>query len=186
MDKNDIVKATKNWVENVVIDLNLCPFAKKEFLRNSIRFEVSEAKTEQELLFKLIKELELISENKEIETTLLIHPYILEKFEDYIQFLALADDLLVQMEYEGVFQIASFHPQYQFAETNIDSAENYTNRSPFPMVHILREESLERAIENYPNTQLIPEENIKKMNEMGVDKMRLLLQNCTSFMNQSK
>jgi hypothetical protein len=119
-------------------------------------------------------ELEHLVGNASIETTLLVHPHVLTDFEDYNQFLEMADGLLMQMELDGVFQIASFHPDYQFAGTHPDDAENYTNRSPFPLLHILREESLSRAIEHTPDVDQIPLRNIEKMNELGAKKLKLL------------
>ena len=165
------VKRTRAWVESFVIGLNLCPFAKKEFVNDRIRFHATNVGTENDLLIELKKELELLQDNESIETTLLIHPSVLNDFEDYNQFLSLANDLLVTLHLEGVFQIASFHPDYQFAGTHPDDAENYTNRSPFPMLHLLREGSMEKAIEHYGDVSLIPARNIEKMNEIGVAKL---------------
>ncbi len=164
----------RHWLESVVIELNLCPFAKRELINERVRFANTDATTELQLLQALETELERLSSNTSIETTLLIHPKVLADFADYNEFLELADGLLVQMEFDGVFQIASFHPDYQFAETHPDDAENYTNRSPYPMLHILREESLARAIEHTANIDQIPLRNIQKMNELGLEKLKLL------------
>ena len=140
-------------------------------MNDRIRFHATNVGTENDLLIELKKELELLQDNESIETTLLIHPSVLNDFEDYNQFLSLANDLLVTLHLEGVFQIASFHPDYQFAGTHPDDAENYTNRSPFPMLHLLREGSMEKAIEHYGDVSLIPARNIEKMNEIGVAKL---------------
>lgn len=164
----------RHWLESVVIELNLCPFAKRELINERVRFANTDATTELQLLQALETELERLSSDTSIETTLLIHPNVLADFADYNEFLELADGLLVQMEFDGVFQIASFHPDYQFAETHPDDAENYTNRSPYPMLHILREESLARAIEHTANIDQIPLRNIQKMNELGLEKLKLL------------
>ena len=171
----DPVDQTRHWVEAFVIGLNLCPFAKKEFVQNRIRFELTRADSTDQLLDVLKSELELLSHDSDIETTLLIHPDVLTSFEDYNQFLNLADALLISMDLEGVFQIASFHPDYQFAGTSPADPENYTNRSPFPTLHILREDSLEKAIDQYPDVDLIPARNIAKMNELGITGIQLLL-----------
>lgn len=171
-------QAVRNWVENIVVGLNLCPFAKKEMIKGSVRFMVSEADSEERLLIDLHKELELLSLDNAIETTLLIHPHVLNDFYLYNQFLSLADALLEQMQFEGVFQIASFHPNYQFADTEINDVENYTNRSPYPILHILREESLDTAIDLHPDTALIPIRNVKLMQKMGLAKMQALLEAC--------
>ena len=169
-----VISTVRNWLESVVIELNLCPFAKRELNNDRVRFAKTDATNEVQLLQALETELERLSASDSIETTLLIHPNVLADFEDYNQFLELADGLLVQMELDGVFQIASFHPHYQFADTQPDDAENYTNRSPFPLLHILREESLSRAIEHTPDVDQIPLRNIEKMNELGAQKLKLL------------
>jgi hypothetical protein len=151
-------------VESLVVGLNLCPFAKRELVKNRIRFSVTEAVTEEQLLADLQAELELLDS--------------LQEFYNYNQFLSYADSLLVQMGLNGVYQIASFHPDYQFGGTEPDDVENYTNRSPYPLLHLIREESLERGIANYPDSDQIPERNIALLNSLGRDKMQALLQAC--------
>src|SRR6056297_751823 len=178
MGETEIIAATRKWVEEVVVGYNLCPFAKRELVRNRVRFVVSEAKTEDELLQALHSELQRLEDEPEIETTLLIHPGVLQAFAPYNEFLDAADGLLANLDMEGVYQIASFHPDYQFEGTEPDAAENYTNRSPFPMLHLLREASLEAAIDSYPDVDGIPEKNIELMNELGSDKMRSILHSC--------
>lgn len=168
MSKLSPIEKTRDWVESFVVGLNLCPFAKKELVNDLIRFRLTNARTDIDLLVELKEELELLQGNLSIETTLLIHPSVLNDFAEYNQFLGHADQLLITLNLEGVFQIASFHPDYQFVDTDPDDAENYTNRSPFPMLHLLREESLEKAIEHYDDVDLIPARNIAKMNEIGV------------------
>ena len=171
-DKTELT--VRRWLESVVLELNLCPFAKRELINDRVRFAETDATTEVQLLQALEVELERLVGDTSIETTLLIHPQVLADFEDYNQFLELADGLLLQMELDGVFQIASFHPDYQFADTRPNDAENYTNRSPFPLLHILREESLARAIEHTPDVDQIPMRNIHKMNELGTEELKLL------------
>ncbi len=178
MKHEDIIKPVRQWVESVVIDLNLCPFAKRELVKNRVRFTVSDAVTEEQLLEDLKTELELLNTNEAIETTLLIHPKVLQEFYDYNQFLNYVDDLLDQMELDGIYQVASFHPDYQFGGTEPDDVENYTNKSPYPMLHLIREESLEKAIESYPDSDQIPERNIELLKSMGKDRMKALLQSC--------
>ncbi len=178
MKHEDIIKPVRQWVESVVIDLNLCPFAKRELVKNRVRFTVSDAVTEVQLLEDLKTELELLNTNEAIETTLLIHPKVLQEFYDYNQFLNYVDDLLDQMELDGIYQVASFHPDYQFGGTEPDDVENYTNKSPYPMLHLIREESLEKAIESYPDSDQIPERNIELLKSMGKDRMKALLQSC--------
>ena len=178
MNNQNIITPTKNWVEKIVVGMNLCPFAKREVVKDRVRYIVSEVTAQDQLLMDLKAELELLNANSDIETTLLIHPNILNDFYDYNDFLELADSLLVDMELDGIYQIASFHPNYQFGGTEFDDAENYTNRSPYQMLHLLREESLEKAVANYPNAYDIPERNINLMNELGADKMKELLEEC--------
>ena len=172
-----VIKPVQQWLENIVIGLNLCPFAKREWTKNRIRFTVSDANSEERLLENLNSELELIFGDDSIETTLLIVPELLQDFYDFNQFLDLADRLIEQMDFTGIFQIASFHPNYQFDGTEPDDVDNYTNRSPFPILHILREESLEKAIANYPDADKIPERNIALLREMGIQKILKLMTN---------
>lgn len=165
-------------MDSVVVDLNLCPFAKRELINNRVRFEVTDARTEEQLLVALEAELKLLEGDASVETSLLIHPNLLEDFGDYNQFLDIIESLLIEMQLDGVFQIASFHPEYQFAGTDPDDAENFTNRSPYPLLHILREDSLENAIAAYPDIDQVPERNIELMNRLGTKKLESLLARC--------
>ncbi|MAZ10709.1 MULTISPECIES: DUF1415 domain-containing protein [unclassified Limnobacter] len=174
----EIVEATRRWVEQVVVAFNLCPFAKRELMKERVRFVVSKATDEATLLDELAHELALLNVDQAVETTLLIHPQVLQDFYQYNDFLEAADELLVDMDLEGVYQVASFHPDYQFGGTEPNDVENYTNRSPYPMLHLLREDSLSQAIDNYPEVDLIPERNIECMNEQGLEKMQSLLAAC--------
>jgi len=178
LDKEQIIKPVRRWVETLVVGLNLCPFAKRELLKNRVRFTVTEATTEEQLLVGLQAELARLNRDESIETTLLIHPEVLQDFYDYNQFFNYVDGLLAEMGLEGVYQVASFHPDYQFGGTEPDDAENYTNRSPYPMLHLIREASLERAIANYPDADEIPERNIARVKSLGRDKMQTLLKAC--------
>ena len=178
MEYENIIKPVQHWVETMVIGLNLCPFAKRELVKNRVRFRVTESNTEEQLLSALQTELELLEKNPAIETTLLIHPMVLRNFFDYNQFLNSADSLLVRMKMEGIFQIASFHPDYQFGGIEFDDVENYTNRSPYPVLHLIREESLECVIADYPDHERISERNIQLLKSLGQNKMQDLLQSC--------
>ena len=175
MDSLDI---TRRWVENVVVELNLCPFARRELIGGKVRFSETGAIDIESLLQALVEELEYLNLHPEIETTLLIHPKVLTEFSDYNPFLDLADALLCDMQLQGVYQIASFHPGYRFAGTRKEDAENYSNRSPFPMLHLIREASLERAIAGYPDPQNIPERNIALLNKLGRNTLQAALENC--------
>lgn len=178
MNKQAVTNAVRKWVETVVIDLNLCPFAKRELIAERVRFVVSEAVTEEELLLDLQSELTVLETVPAVETTLLIHPHVLQDFADYNQCLDLFDALLQDLELQGIYQIASFHPHYQFADTQPEDAENHTNRSPYPIVHILREESLEKAVQSYPDVAQIPVRNIAVMNRLGKETLQSLLKHC--------
>ena len=176
MQQHEIVRLVRRWLEKFVIELNLCPFAKRELVNDRVKFVVSDAITEEQLLVDLQYELLRFQEDREIETTLLIHPQVLQSFDDYNQFLDIVDTLLDEEGFLGVYQIASFHPQYRFAETEFGDAENYSNRSPFPILHLLRESGVEREIARHQDTSLIPERNIKLLRKMGSAKLQILLQ----------
>lgn len=176
---NEYIAAIRLWVQRLVVDMNLCPFAKRELVKGRVRFAVTAATTEAQLLAALRAELERLRSDPSIETTLLIHPQVLQDFHDYNQFLDATDGLLVDMQLDGICQIASFHPHYQFAGTTADDAENYTNRTPYPLLHLLREDSLERAIASYPDVDGIPERNIALMQRLGRDALQQLLASLT-------
>lgn len=171
-------QAIRAWVEKVVIGLNLCPFAKREWVQDKVRIQISQANSQEQLLQDLVVELALLNRQPEIETSLLVHPHALQNFDEYNQFLDFADALIEEMALHGVYQIASFHPDYQFDGTSNDDAENYTNRSPHPMLHLLRESSLEQAVNLHPNTAAIPTANIELLEQLGVNHMRALLSDC--------
>ncbi len=178
MAQPNYIDAVRKWVESVVIDLQLCPFAAKAYFRQGVRFIYSNAQSEEELLLHLYDELRLIAKDSSIETTLLIHPHVLSNFEDYNQFLTAADELLEEMALTGQFQIASFHPDYQFADTAYDDVENFTNRSPYPVLHILNEEDISKAIDTHPDIHTVPERNQQYLRELGPGKMKALLKAC--------
>jgi hypothetical protein len=171
-DEGTIEKQVKEWIQEFVIGFNLCPFARKEFDQGNIRFKVSDTHSNEDLLAALACELELLEANTEIETSIVIIRSHLMEFPDYCDFIELANSLLFELGLDGIFQIAGFHPEYQFAGTQAAAAENYTNRSPSPLLHILREDSVENAVENHPNAANIPAKNIERMNEIGAEKLR--------------
>jgi uncharacterized protein len=173
----EIVRATRRWLEKAVIGLNLCPFAKPVHARDQIRYVVSEAETPEELLADLIEELQTLeaAEPEEIETTLLIHPRVLNDFLDYNDFLGVAEEAVADLGLEGVIQVASFHPCYQFAGTEPDDVTNYTNRSPYPTLHLLREASVERAVAAIPDPAEIYQRNMETLRKLGVEGWRRLV-----------
>lgn len=167
--ESQIVAATVQWLERAVIGLNLCPFAKAVHVKKQIRYVVSHATTPEALAEDLIRELELLAQSpaEKIETTLLIHPYVLDDFLDYNDFLDVADATLDELDLADDFQIASFHPRYQFAGTQPDDLENYTNRAPYPTLHLLREASVEQAVMAFPEAAKIFDKNIETLNNLG-------------------
>jgi uncharacterized protein len=164
-----IIANTERWLERAVIGLNLCPFAKAVHVKKQIRYVVSSATTPEALLEELINELELLAESsaEKIDTTLLIHPQVLTDFLDYNDFLDIADEALAELDLDGELQIASMHPHYQFADTQPEDMENYTNRSPYPTLHLLRESSVDKAVAAFPEADQIFEKNIATMNKLG-------------------
>ena len=166
---DEILARTRRWLERAVIGLNLCPFAKAVYTKNQIRYVLSRAETPEALLPELIIELKTLEEADPaaIDTTLLIHPAVLTDFLDYNEFLAVADAALEDLGLSGVLQIASFHPQYRFAGSAPDAIENCTNRSPYPLLHLLREASVERAVAAFPDAAEIFERNIATLRRLG-------------------
>lgn len=172
------IAATRMWLETVIIGHSLCPFAKRELDLGSIRF-YEDAETRIEIcLQNLIAECVLLDGDETITTTLLIYPHGFAVFDDYLDFLGLAEDLLIAQGYEGVYQLASFHPDYCFDETVPNDAANYTNRSPYPMLHLLRESSIEQAVNSHPDAEGIPPRNIKLTRKLGLKQMQALLAAC--------
>lgn len=176
-DPDRIEADVRRWLERVVIGLNLCPFAKAVYARQQVRIVVSDAGTEGALLEQLGEEMALLRDTpaEDIDTTLLVHPRVLQDFLDYNDFLDTADALVEAMELDGVLQVASFHPHYQFADTDPEDAENLTNRAPYPILHLLREDSVDRAVAAYPEPDAIIERNVATMRELGIEGFRKLL-----------
>ena len=171
---------TRAWVDRAVIGLNLCPFAKAPQGKGQVRYVVSGATDPAALLSDLINELEKLAEANpdKIETTLLIHPQVLGDFADYNDFLAVAEDTVAELDLEGILQVASFHPDYQFDGTEPDDIENATNRSPYPTLHLIREASIDRAVAAFPEAESIFEVNIETMQKLGPDGWAALQRQC--------
>jgi uncharacterized protein len=172
------ITQTKNWVREVVIGLNFCPFAAREFNRNSIRYQVAHEATLTSLREVILRECKLLDKDPSIATTLLILPDSFGAFEDYLQLLAYAEKLLQQKKYDGIYQIASFHPLYRFDEVSADDPANYTNRSIYPMLHFIREADLRRAIRFHGHAEDIPARNITFAREKGMEYLKLLRDSC--------
>jgi len=176
MTNDEIIAATRRWLERSVIGLNLCPFAESVYRDGRVRFFVSEQRSASGLLEELRLELASLSsaDSLRTETTLLIHPWVLSDFIEYNEFLGVCEAMIAEQGLEGELQVASFHPRYQFAGTQPEDIENYTNRSPYPMLHILREASIERAIAAMPDTDQIYLKNIRTLRELGHEGWRRL------------
>ena len=160
---------TVHWLERAVIGLNLCPFAKGPHTKGQIHYAVSEAKGLEGLRDELIEQLQALQalSAEERETTLLIVPHMLRDFLDFNDFLDEADGVLQELDLEGEFQVASFHPDFQFADTDPDDITNHTNRSPYPTLHLIREASIDRAVEAFPQAEMIYEANMATMEKLG-------------------
>ena len=180
MTDDDPIAATQRWLERAVIGLNLCPFAKAVQVKNQVRYVVSEVTDEEALLDQLREEMDRLvaTDPSQVDTTLLIHPWVLNDFIDFNDFLGLAEEALEDLGHEGVLQVASFHPQYQFEGTDPDDVTNATNRSPYPTLHLLREESVDRAVVAFPQAEAIFEKNMRTMEELGADGWAELQEKC--------
>lgn len=173
---SEIISATQTWLEKAVIGLNLCPFAKAVHVKRQIRYAVSDAISVSDLYSDLVREIQSLRDTDpaEVETTLLMHPHVLTDFLDFNDFLHEADALLEELQVDGILQIASFHPDYQFAGSKPDDIENYTNRSPYPTLHLLRETSISRAVDSFPDTDQIFTSNKKTLRQLGLAGWRKL------------
>jgi len=180
MTDQAIINSTRTWLNTFIIAFNICPFAKREQQRNSIRYQVVQSDRFDTALELLIVECGFLDSHHETETTLLIFPNGFNDFDDYLDLLAMAEQLLMDQGYEGVYQLASFHPDYCFESTTDlkEDPANYTNRSPYPMLHIIREASIERAVAKHPDPENIPTNNIKLTRELGLKKLKTLLAAC--------
>ena len=171
------IAKTKAWLEKAVIGLNLCPFAKAVHAKGQIRWVLSDAHDAEALLNDLVRELKFLAAAapEDVDTTLIVHPQVLQDFLDYNDFLDVADAALVDLDLDGTLQIASFHPQYQFDGTEADDAGNLSNRSPYPTLQLLREDSVERAVAAFPEAESIYERNIETLEKLGSEGWKRLL-----------
>ena len=173
-----IIEQTKNWIQKVVIGLNFCPFANREFKNNSIHYRVEFGTTRTDAREVLLKECKRLDRDKSIATTLIIFPNAFQEFDTYLQLVSFAEKLLQQKAYEGVYQLATFHPLYQFDKSSYDDPANYTNRSIYPMLHLLREDDIRKAVQFYGNADAIPERNIQFAREKGEVYLKMLRDSC--------
>ncbi|MBA4693612.1 MAG: DUF1415 domain-containing protein [Congregibacter sp.] len=172
------VNITRRWINSFVVDLNLCPFARREVMRNSMRFTVFENSEPENILHALSEEITLLHNSPDIETSFLILPAGMPDFRDFNDFLYTAQSLAEALGWEGSYQLVGFHPRYQFSDTEPDDAENYTNRSPFPMLHILRESSVSDAVATTQDAALIPQRNIATLGDLGSAALKARWRSC--------
>lgn len=165
---DNIIASVRYWLSQTVIGYNFCPFARREFVKNTIDYQVSSSNSIEPVLYDLVDELKKLDEKSSVETSLIILPQGFESFDDYLDLVDYCNQLLERLEYTGTYQIATFHPDYCFDGLDKDDPANYTNRSPYPILHILREASLDRALDNYDDPESIPENNIQLAREKGV------------------
>ncbi|WGV99151.1 DUF1415 domain-containing protein [Vibrio sp. YMD68] len=169
-------KQTQQWLEDVIVGLNLCPFAHKPNKNKQIKIAVTDATTEEALLERILEEFQILDSKdaKELETTLVVIPDMLQDFMDYNFFLDWVDGLIKQQDYEGIYQVATFHPDYYFHGTQPDDTENLTNRSPYPTIHLIREESMEKVLKHYPDPEAIPDNNIARVESLSQEEKQQL------------
>ena len=176
--EHQLITQTQIWLENVIVGYNFCPFARREFERGTIHYCVIPDKDIAGCLEALMLECERLDKDKTIVTTLVLYPCGFEQFDDYLRLVEIAEYLLIEQGYEGVYQLASFHPNYCFADSELDDPANYTNRSPAPMLHLIREDSIEQALKSYPHPEEIPQKNIDLARRVGETKMKQMLHAC--------
>jgi hypothetical protein len=180
MTQDDVIAATRDWLEKAVIGLNLCPFAKAVYVKEQVRYVVSEAKHLDGFLEDIDREIGFLAaaDPQQIDTTLIMHAPsqagFLDDFLDFNDVLDLVDEAVTEQGQEGVLQVAAFHPRWQFADTEPDDIGNYTNRAPFPTIHLLRETSVTRAVDAFPEAESIYERNIATLEKLGIDGWRAL------------
>lgn len=178
INSEKVIDQTKQWITKVVIGCNFCPFAAKEIKQNTVHYCVAENATLTNVLQQLITECIRLDETPTIETTFIILPDSFKEFGDYLNLITAAEKLLKKQGYEGIYQLASFHPLYQFAGAAENDAENFTNRSIYPMLHLLREESIEKALKYFPDADNIYKRNINFAKTKGHAYMKLLRDSC--------
>lgn len=178
MTTQQIIAATQAWLKTFVIAHNICPFARREQEKGSIRYIVETSTGLERCLESVIAECEHLDSQPDTETTLLIFSQTCSNFEDFLDLLNIAEQLLIAQGYEGVYQLASFHPDYCFAQTPQNDPSNFTNRSPYPMLHLIREDSIEKAVASYPDPDGIPDRNIELTRTIGLERLQAILNAC--------
>jgi uncharacterized protein len=177
-DTQQVIEQTKKWITDVVVGCNFCPFAAKAIKQQTIHYQVEYSTDSTICLDAFLAEVIRLDDTLSIETSFLIFPNSFAQFDNYLDIVALAEELLIEKGYEGIYQVASFHPQYQFADSHEKDAANYTNRSVYPMLHLLRESSIDKALENYKDPEGIPAININFARNKGLLYMKMLRDSC--------
>ncbi len=175
MSSDQIIVQTKQWINSFIIEYNICPFARRAFINKQIYFAVIESISIENCLYDVFVECQRLDNQKDIETTFLIFPDYFDHFDEFLNFLALSEELLKLHSYEGIYQLASFHPAYCFENTTKQDPENFTNKSPYPMLHLIREASVSKAISSFPHPELIPQNNIDLTRKLGTVKLQAIL-----------
>ncbi len=178
MTSEQVIEQTKKWITDVVIGCNFCPFAAKVIKQETVFFKVENATATNICLDTFLQEVTRLDNDGTIETSFLIFPDTFKSFNDYLNLVSVAEQLLKQYKYNGIYQLASFHPQYRFAGAPNNDAANYTNRSPYPMLHLLRESNIDKALEHFDDPEGIPERNINFARTKGIIYMKMLRENC--------
>jgi len=173
-----VIEQTKKWISDVVIGCNFCPFAARVVKQQTIFFKVETATAANICLESFLQEITRLDNDETIETSFLIFPDAFKNFDDYLDMVSVAEKLLKQYGYDGIYQLASFHPQYKFAGAPDNDAANYTNRSVYPMLHLLRESSIDKALEHFNDPESIPDRNINFAREKGIVYMKMLREAC--------
>lgn len=176
--KDKVITQTIAWIKSVVIGCNFCPFAAKAMTQKSIRYVVLEEATREGTLASLLDELQYLDQHDDIETTFIITPNAFSDFTSYLTLVSAAEKTSSRQGYDGIYQIASFHPEYIFADSAPDDPANYTNRSIYPMLHLLREESITQALKHYKDPEGIPQRNVEYARERGLMYMEMLRAAC--------
>lgn len=180
MTDQEIITTSQNWLSRFIIAHNICPFAHREQQNDTINYRICQTDNLELALETLMRECAELDAKSEIATSLVIYPQGFADFDTYLNLLEIAEQLLIDSGYEGIYQLASFHPQYCFEDSDPDDPANYTNRSPYPMLHIIREAALSEALTHYANPERIPLRNIDYTRRIGLEHWRQLLQSCFS------
>ncbi|MFT5807045.1 MAG: hypothetical protein ACI9LG_001326 [Moritella dasanensis] len=184
-DNHEIIKLqTLKWVKDIIVKYNICPFAKKELERKTIHCAVFDSGDLTELLEHVNAEFIRLDTNKDIATTLVVMPKLSANFDDFLDLIDYANDLLEMQEYEGIYQLAHMHPKYRFDDTTLQDAANFTNRSPYPILHIIREDEMARVLRVFPNPEEIPERNIELLRAKGFAEINAELDACFNVENK--